>query len=92
MPASMTWGDLPEAVRQLCANLKPPVEPHEWDNMNVAEQRDWAIHQLAISERFLDTERKNHQVSINAWGEVERELEALKRRDVTPIDPFEVHP
>src|SRR4051812_4817070 len=51
---SMTWGDLPEAVRVLCGNLKPPVQPHEWDNMNISEQRDWAVEQLDISEQFLN--------------------------------------
>lgn len=65
---SMTWGDLPEAVRVLCGNLKPPMQPHEWDNLNISEQRDWAVRQLGVSESFLNVERSNHQVSIHQWG------------------------
>lgn len=39
---SMTFGDLPEAVRE--SDL---IEPHVWDNKNISEQRDWAVAQLA---------------------------------------------
>jgi len=37
--ASVTYGDLPEAVRALVIN-------HEWDNRTPSEQRDWLIAQL----------------------------------------------
>lgn len=37
---SMTYGDLPDAVR-------PLIEPHIWDNKNISQQRDWAVQQLA---------------------------------------------
>lgn len=73
---SMTWGDLPEVVRTLCCSLQPPRQPHEWDNMNISEQRNWAVNQLGISERFLNVERSNHQVSINQWS---RDVAAAER-------------
>lgn len=37
---SRTYGELPESVRNLIA-------PHEWDNKNITEQRDWALSILA---------------------------------------------
>ena len=73
---SMTWGDLPEVVRTLCCSLQPPRQPHERDNMNISEQRNWAVNQLGISERFLNVERSNHQVSINQWS---RDVAAAER-------------
>lgn len=36
---SRTYGELPESVRTLIA-------PHEWDNKNISEQRDWAVTQI----------------------------------------------
>lgn len=39
---SSTYGDLPESVRNM-------IQPHEWDNMNFSQQRDWAIAKLAAS-------------------------------------------
>lgn len=41
---SRTWGELPHSIQDI---LK---EPHEWDNKNPSEQRDWAIERLAEAE------------------------------------------
>lgn len=40
---SRTFGELPEAIRAM-------IEPHAWDNMNISEQRDWALKSLASPE------------------------------------------
>lgn len=40
--SSMTWGDLPESVRPIIG-----LEPHEWDNKNISEQRDYVVARLA---------------------------------------------
>lgn len=45
---SMTYGDLVKAA-PAAAHL---VEPHEWDNKNISEQRDWAIQTL--ERKFQD--------------------------------------
>lgn len=39
---SSTYGDLPAGLRDM-------IQPHEWDNMNFSEQRDWAIKKLSES-------------------------------------------
>jgi hypothetical protein len=39
----MTFGELPEKVRGL-------IPPHEWDNMDIMEQRDWAVGMLNAAE------------------------------------------
>lgn len=37
---SSTYGDLPKTVQNI-------LEPHVWGNMNISEQRDWAIKALS---------------------------------------------
>jgi hypothetical protein len=44
---SGTYGELPDEVR-------PLVIGHEWDNMNRAEQRTWAIDRLASSQQEVE--------------------------------------
>jgi len=59
--SSVTWGDLPESIRSLCDSLKPPFHSHEWDNLNIAEQRDWLLKQRA--ERATDA----HGERLSRW-------------------------
>lgn len=64
---SRTFGELPEAIRAM-------IEPHAWDNMNISEQRDWALAQLAQS--FADDEVvQNHTNQV--LDAYENDLKAL---------------
>lgn len=64
---SRTFGELPEAV-------SPMIEPHAWDNMNISEQRDWALEQLA--QNFADDEVvQNHTNRV--LDAYENDLKAL---------------
>ena len=40
---SMTYGELYERF----PILADCIESHEWDNMNISEQRDWALNQAS---------------------------------------------
>lgn len=49
---SRTYGDLPGSIRNM-------VEPHEWDNKNISEQRDYALDMVDFLERELGNFRRN---------------------------------
>lgn len=59
MKTSKTYGELPRNIQEL-------IEPHEWDNKDISEQRDWLIVELTRAQndtKFIDQEEKG----INAW-------------------------
>lgn len=72
---SMTYGDL----YQQFPILADCIESHEWDNMNVSEQRDWALGQGAghKTERFKDA--LDSARTIETW--TTRALTAEAERD-----------
>lgn len=49
---SRTYGDLPGSIRNM-------IEPHEWDNRNISEQRDYALDMVDFLERELGNFRQN---------------------------------
>lgn len=47
---SMTYGDLVKRAECVAST----IESHVWDNMNISDQRDWAVDQLAASQQKMD--------------------------------------
>lgn len=43
---SCTWGNLPEAARKIMG-----LEPHEWDNKTISEQRDYVVQRMLHVQR-----------------------------------------
>lgn len=77
MENSSTYGDL---VREHPI-LADCLEPHEWDNMTISEQREWALKQADghKTERFKDALEASRVITV--WTEralkAEQELEKL---------------
>lgn len=67
---SRTYGELPESVRNLIA-------PHEWDNKNISEQRDWALSILAEiqdADYVLNVDRAWKKQQTDVRKETAREM------------------
>ena len=85
----MTYGDL----YQKHPILADCLEPHEWDNMSIDEQRDWALKQADghKTERAKDMLEVSRQ--INTWTQraliAESDLEGLRRRFAESIESRE---
>ncbi len=68
---SRTYGELPESVAAL-------IVGHEWDNMPVSDQRDWAVDVVAARDQEIKTLReKALEARTHARG-AEVEAVALK--------------
>ncbi len=67
---SRTYGELPESVAAL-------IVGHEWDNMPVSDQRDWAVDVVAARDQEIKTLREERDAwkdERSRWSSSEKTL------------------